>query len=134
MSCQKEDRNLREAGFDVPFTLQLRQSAALPSADQPEVQLSVEGLQDSRCPTEITCVWEGTISVQVKAQMGPATQTTQLCLGPCSAKAERKTVDSTDLDFSGKRYRLYFEGTTPAKNSTKLSDVDKVMQFRLKHL
>lgn len=134
VSCKKEDRAQHGADFNQSFFLQLHQSAALPNEAHPEVLVTVEGLQDSRCPAPLQCFSAGYILLHVKAQAGTATQRTDLCLGACPATPRIRSTDSTDLDFSGTRYRLYVEGTTPANNSTSQRDADKTMLLRLKRL
>ncbi len=52
----------KDTMLDSTFTLKIEETANIDS----ELQLTVlDTIEDSRCPTDVTCVWEGTVSVQV---------------------------------------------------------------------
>ncbi|MCV0367318.1 MAG: hypothetical protein K5798_08685 [Nitrosopumilus sp.] len=52
----------KDAALDSPFTLKIGDTAKIDS----ELQLTVlDAVGDSRCPSDVTCVWEGAVSVQV---------------------------------------------------------------------
>jgi hypothetical protein len=52
----------KDTMLDSSFTLKIENTAKIDS----ELQLTMLGaIEDSRCPSDVTCVWEGTVSVQV---------------------------------------------------------------------
>lgn len=52
----------KDAVLDSSFTLKIEDAVKIDS----ELQLTVlNAIEDSRCPSDVTCVWEGTVSVQV---------------------------------------------------------------------
>ncbi|EIJ66727.1 hypothetical protein BD31_I1203, partial [Candidatus Nitrosopumilus salaria BD31] len=52
----------KDAMLDSSFALKIEEAAKINS----ELQLTVlNTIEDSRCPSNVTCVWEGTVSVQV---------------------------------------------------------------------
>jgi hypothetical protein len=54
------------AELDVPFELKVGQSAVIESED---IEVSFERVvQDSRCPSDVTCIWEGQATIGVFTQ------------------------------------------------------------------
>ncbi|BDQ31507.1 hypothetical protein NZNM25_05030 [Nitrosopumilus zosterae] len=52
----------KDVALDSPFTLKIEDTAKIDS----ELRLTVlDAVEDSRCPSDVTCVWEGAVSVQV---------------------------------------------------------------------
>jgi hypothetical protein len=56
---------------------------------------------DARCPSDVTCVWEGTIRLVIRVNPGgPADQTLVLC-NACDDGASRATAAGFQFDFMG---------------------------------
>ena len=51
----------KTATLDVPFSLGIGESANIDSLDFTFLNVT----EDSRCPTDVTCIWEGAVSVKV---------------------------------------------------------------------
>ena len=87
------------AGAPAPprFELKLGE-AATPLAGGPTLTFA-EVVADSRCPTGVTCVWAGQVTVAVEVSgAGAAQRRRELTLGPDPYKAE--------ADLDGYRLRL----------------------------
>ncbi|MGI0057365.1 MAG: hypothetical protein ACREAK_08340, partial [Nitrosarchaeum sp.] len=53
---------LETATLDVPFSLRIGESANMDSTlDFTFLNVT----EDSRCPTDVTCIWEGSVSVKI---------------------------------------------------------------------
>jgi hypothetical protein len=57
------DINTVNAGLNVPFTLKIDQTADIKSENLKVTFLNVN--EDSRCPSDVQCVWEGQAKVQI---------------------------------------------------------------------
>jgi hypothetical protein len=64
----RKENSPTEANVDEPFTLNGGQEATI-SGENLRVRFT-EVLEDSRCPTEVTCVWAGTARVALVVQVG----------------------------------------------------------------
>jgi hypothetical protein len=100
-SQQTSDLKKIEIQIDQPFRLQITQQASLLDSD---ANLSIQFLrllEDSRCPRNVTCVWEGQARVQIQIQTDTdATQTIELSSNP------NLTDSKTAYETSG--YRIEF--------------------------
>jgi len=55
--------DLKTASFDSPFTLKIGETAKIGS----DIEITLLKVpEDSRCPSEVVCIWEGTVSAEVK--------------------------------------------------------------------
>lgn len=75
----------------------------------------LEVLEDSRCPTNVTCIWEGRVKVKVKVQAdGKDAKTEQLIFG-----ATRSGEDKNHKFFSSEAIKLEGMKVTPYPNTEK---------------
>ncbi|MDH3495855.1 MAG: hypothetical protein OER21_03770 [Gemmatimonadota bacterium] len=70
-----------------------------------------EVLSDSRCPTDVVCVWAGNAEVQIGLALGT---------GPTHPFRLNTTLQPASADFGG--YRVTLVALTPAPVSTRLID------------
>lgn len=72
-----------------------------------EVELAVTVLSESRCPTDVDCIWGGQANVKAELRGGSgATQNAALCLGVC-------TNDSAAVLLNATPYWLVLKAVTP---------------------
>jgi len=92
--------------LDKPLQLRLHQVATLQTAKVKDGALQITFLkvtEDSRCPTNVACVWAGQVSVRVAiAQNGKANRTLTLTRKPgdqraAIAKGDRYSIQFVDL-------------------------------------
>ncbi len=81
-----------------PVALTGGTAAALVGTD---LRLVLTGVTDRRCPSDLTCVWEGTKRLVIRINPGgPAEQTIVLC-NACDGGGRRATVAGYQFDFVG---------------------------------
>jgi len=89
--------------LDKPFQLRLHQTATLQPAKVKDGTLQITFLkvtEDSRCPSDVACVWAGQVSVQVAiAKHGKPYRTVTLTQTPQDQAAAMIKVDRYTLKF-----------------------------------
>ena len=68
-----------ETNLDSEFLLQFNQSAEIKSEDIIITFLNVTS--DSRCPSDVTCVWQGQAGIELNVQKGEEESTVSLSIG-----------------------------------------------------
>ena len=89
-SCEKEKTTETGFPFNTPFVLQFAETLQGAAGD-----ISVnffEVLTDSRCPSDVTCVWEGESSVKINFRVG--TENTPLTLSTHKTMGQGPQVDT----------------------------------------
>ena len=71
------------------------------------LQLEATEITDSRCPENVTCIWEGYAAATLKiSQNGESIKTVDLCLGGCNVVGkqtkETVTIDGTMFEIAMK--------------------------------
>lgn len=119
LSCKEKAAtpNLN-AAFNQDFKLRYAQSAGLPDQDKPELTVTVDDVQDNRCPP---CSLPGMAKtvLSVRDQQG-SNQTTTLCLGCCTA-----LNDSVVVLANSRRYVLTLRQITPVPVSASDASMKK---------
>ena len=76
--CAQSEPKTFEARLGTPFDLALHQSARIDSAD---LQLRfVEIVEDSRCPGDVDCIWEGRAVIRLQCELAGESTTFELIL------------------------------------------------------
>jgi len=75
-----------EAELNSEFTLHINQSAEIKSEDITVTFLNVTS--DSRCPSDVTCIWQGQAGIEVGVQKGEVESTLSLSIGGDSTPEE----------------------------------------------
>ncbi|KRT61332.1 MAG: hypothetical protein XU09_C0006G0255 [Thaumarchaeota archaeon CSP1-1] len=75
-----------EANLDSEFLLQVNQSAEIKSEDMKITFLNVTS--DSRCPSDVTCIWQGQAGIELDVQKGEVESTVSLSIGGDSSPEE----------------------------------------------
>lgn len=107
----------KDVSSNLPFPLKVKETADIDS----ELKLTVlDGIEDSRCPSDVTCIWEGNVSVKVnliKGDQNIGNHTIQL-----------ETIDGDEQNFDGYFIRLINVEPYP-KSNTIIESSDYVMTF-----
>jgi len=61
------EENLVYIQLETPFDIQINQTAFIESEN---LQIRLSDIQDSRCPSDVQCVWEGQVTVSVSKDIG----------------------------------------------------------------
>lgn len=108
--------SLKDTMPDSTFTLKIEETVNMDS----ELKLTVlDTVEDSRCPSDVTCIWEGTVSVQInliKGNQDIGNHTIQL-----------GAIESDQQIFDGYFVRLV--AVEPYPLSTTIKSSDYVMTF-----
>jgi hypothetical protein len=75
-----------EANLDSEFVLQINQSAEIKSEELKITFLNVTS--DSRCPSDVTCIWQGQAGIELDVQKGEVESTISLSIGGDSSPEE----------------------------------------------
>lgn len=75
-----------EANLDSEFVLQFNQSAEIKSEDIKITFLNVTS--DSRCPSDVTCIWQGQAGIEIDVQKGEVESSISLSIGGDSSPEE----------------------------------------------
>ncbi len=125
--CSRDGLAPQKGAFEQSSTLAAKQSVRLASTTTDELVISVDSIQDSRCPINANCVWAGNAKVSFTASHNGSTQKASLCLGSCDQVT--KTSDSVVLQFPNGQYEITLQkvdpypSTEPAKEPSKATFV-----------
>lgn len=75
-----------DTNLDSEFLLQVNQSAEIKSEDITVTFLNVTS--DSRCPSDVTCIWQGQAGIELDVQKGEEISTVSLSIGGDSSPEE----------------------------------------------
>ncbi len=110
------------------ISLGLHQSGRLGS----EIVVRVDSIQDSRCPTGVTCVWAGQAKVKLLLSKDTDSTSARLFLGPDPGNSNRRP-DSTTVSLKSEMYKVilrevnpYPSSTIPSQSQTAIVQVTKI--------
>ncbi len=95
-------------------SLGMNQSARLSSG----VSVRVDSIQDSRCPTGVTCIWAGQAKVNMVLSKDSDSTTIRLILEPGVMAGSPKRQDSTNVTLSSETYKVILRDVNPYPNTT----------------
>jgi len=75
-----------DVNLDSEFVLQINQSAEIKSEELKITFLNVTS--DSRCPADVTCIWQGQADIEISVQKGDQDSTLSLSIGGDSSPEE----------------------------------------------
>ena len=102
--------------LDLPIGLKIGETADIDS----ELKMTLLEVEDSRCPTDVVCVWQGTVSATVQFQKGAQD------LGVFSIPME--TLEENEQTFDG--YYVRLTNVSPYPQSTEpIQATDYVLTF-----
>lgn len=97
---------VKEAQFDQPFTLFVRQKAHI---DNLQIRF-ISVPEDSRCPTDVECVWAGNAKIALGVSLKDSTDETTLTIN--------STIDPREALYAGYRIRFVSLKPTPLSGRT----------------
>jgi hypothetical protein len=84
--AQSSEHTNIESNLDSEFILQINQSAEIKSEDITVTFLNVTS--DSRCPSDVTCIWQGQAGIELDVQKGEEESAISLSIGGDSSPEE----------------------------------------------
>lgn len=125
-SCDKENNEINGS-----FELEVNESIKL-TDNTTNLQLKLESIQDSRCPSDAVCIRAGNaiVKLRVTESSGSAVET-ELCLGECGTTFNRQ--DTSIVSIRNTRISIILENVNPYP-STGNSKVSKKALFKLQKL
>lgn len=94
--------------FDTPFEIGVNENVILPKK---ELTITLEGVLDNRCPTNVKCFQEGNVTASLKILSKDGNESTaQLCLGNCDTV--KKVSDTVEVNFNEKEYNIVLKDVT----------------------
>lgn len=97
--------NLIDAQLNTPFTIQIGKTAEIKSES---VMITLTDIEDSRCPADVTCVWEGEVILHLNLKKG----------GDKSKETSVKLKTSQSAEISFESYSISLSNVEPYPTST----------------
>jgi hypothetical protein len=98
-------------------SLGMNQSARLSSG----IAVRVDSIQDSRCPTGVTCIWAGQAKVNMVLSKDSDSTTVRLILEPSVTAGSPRRLDSTNVTLSRETYKVILRDVNPYPTTTNQS-------------
>jgi hypothetical protein len=115
--CQKEDATapLIEAAFHQRVTLYYQQRVALPTQNVSELTVTIDDVEDTRCPQGLRCQLAGEVytHLAVRDQSGASQSVTLQLVGHSTS------IDSAAVQANGRQYTLVLQEVTPYPETMK---------------
>lgn len=111
-SCSKDSiEGISTSDFGIPFELSPDESVILPK-NKKEVMISLVSMKDSRCPSDVQCIWAGNarIKLDISTDQGSMVSA-ELCIGQCDTKF--KTADTTFVRLNDFKYSVILKAVEP---------------------
>ncbi|RIJ33470.1 hypothetical protein [Pontibacter oryzae] len=102
--------------FGQVFTLEQGQEITLTN-DKESLNLGISKLVDSRCPEDVSCIWQGNATLTLEASnASESKKQLTLCIGDCRPDPVREehTIRAT---IGGKAYSITLQNVTPYPNT-----------------
>jgi hypothetical protein len=107
LSCKSSGVDKKEEGIKYKETVTLN--------DVPKATLTFFGLEDSRCPEGVQCVWAGNATVDLLLSgvttEGGVNEHVKMCLGACDGGFTE--TDTLSKKFAGEDYKLILTAVKP---------------------
>lgn len=107
-SCEKEDTTpLLTASFEQAITLRYQQSAALSDQSSPELTVTVEDVNDRRCPSNAFCFVPGIVytNLGIQDQSG--------AIQPLTLRLDGTVDSAATVQANGRQYSVVLRDVTP---------------------
>lgn len=134
-SCQKNaptptPLEVVGAEFDQDFVLAYQQTARLPGLDRPAVRVTVEDIEDSRCPQGMNCFLAGVAGAHVRV-VGRESGDQRVHVQLRDFGGTQNVTDSAGVRANGARYVLYIRRLEPGPTTTWAKKEEQRVTLRL---
>lgn len=118
---QTQKREVTQANLDEPFALRFGQTASIEGEEI--VIRFVDVTEDSRCPVNVTCVWEGQVTIALNISMNGKKPASYNLTG----RAGHEELASAVID----RYSMSLLKVEPPKTEDKIELADYIITLVL---
>jgi hypothetical protein len=122
-SCAPQRKDDILVNFNEKITLAVNQPKAVGGAGN-EVSIKVNNIQDSRCPKDVVCVWEGYVDVEFLLFNSQNQQTAfTLCLGRCDAINKSSALN---VALGSENYKITLFEVSEGENAKVVFAIEKI--------
>ena len=115
-NCTTQSQAQTSESGNNTITIGINKTAKIPNS---KINLEFKNIvEDSRCPIDVTCVWEGIAIVNLKANNGSETKNIQLATKDFEPKNTKKSTDFDGYKISLIDVKPYPGGKQEAKSIT----------------
>jgi hypothetical protein len=136
VSCAKEDLGILSGTLGQDLRLKNGQTVRYntsPAEAAHVLQLKLENVRDSRCPTDAVCVTYG--QAQVEFRVGPgegAGEVVTMCVGECGAGLQN--TDTATVVVNASQYRIILQEIAPHPKLKQKSGTVKEVRLKVERL
>ena len=110
-SCSKNSIDgIRTSEFDIPFELNLEERIILPKNNK-ALLIRLVGINDSRCPADVQCIWAGNAIVNLMLSVKEADS--EIALGIGQYENGFKTSDTVKVSLNNNTYSVILQEVKP---------------------
>jgi len=114
VACNQDEVGQRKVSLDIPFQISENETVLIndPFPESPQsLIIQLLNISDSRCPSNVVCVWGGTANILLNITNTKETKDVQLCIGDCARFGG--LPNEIEIIFGSDSYLIIFEALTP---------------------
>ncbi|MCA6077943.1 hypothetical protein [Fulvivirga sedimenti] len=113
-------------GVDNTFELRSQATAGVISLSQDTVTVEVLEILDSRCPSDVVCIWAGYGYAKLALSLNNDATTVELCIGQC-ANGPYRTADTVRFELANKEMSAILVGISPFPTTSNGSEEKRAL-------
>ena len=113
VACNQDETGQRKVSLDISFQISENETVLIddPFPESPQsLIIQLLKIADSRCPSNVVCIWAGNASISLNITNTKETKDVQLCLGDCALFGLSNEIE---MVFGSASYMVIFEALTP---------------------
>lgn len=118
VACNQDEVGQRKVSLDIPFQISENETVLIddPSPESPQsLIIQLLNISDSRCPSNVVCIWGGTANILLNITNTKETKDFQLCIGDCARFGG--LPNEIEIIFGSASYVIILEALTPYPSS-----------------
>lgn len=118
IACEKSNEELQTIDFGKAVELEKSESIFYGSSSQNGLKVNVDEISDSRCPSDVFCIWQGEAKVKLNIESNIDSTSITLGISP-------NINDSLSFKLNNENYQAILYSVNPYPNTSKPKDVKK---------
>lgn len=122
VGCRSDVNSRVAEKFGETFNLKSQEEIRVGGASSDSLEVVVESIADSRCPTDVNCIWAGNAQVELTLSKDTDTQALELCIGDCHLEGEQYGAfteqDTALVTLGAQAYEVILKAVIPYPKST----------------